>query len=70
MHAPRLGSFDQTDNGLACSEYFYDMLHQLLLIGRHAGGQTATDALLIGGLLASRQHDSAVAAPTEMRAAS
>lgn len=33
------------------SEYFYDLLEQLLVIGRQAGG----DALLIGGLVARRK---------------
>lgn len=36
------------------SEYFYDMLEQLLAIGRAAGGDALVDAALIGGLLASR----------------
>lgn len=37
------------------SEYFYDMLDQLLVIGRQAGGDAHTDAVLIGGLIASRR---------------
>lgn len=37
------------------SDYFYDMLDQLLVIGRQAGGDAMTDAVLIGGLLATRK---------------
>ena len=37
------------------SDYFYDMLGQLLVIGRQAGGDALVDAVLIGGLLATRR---------------
>jgi hypothetical protein len=37
------------------SDYFYEMLDQLLIIGRQAGGDASIDAVLIGGLLASRK---------------
>ncbi len=37
------------------AEYFYDMLDQLLIIGRQAGGDALIDATLIAGLLANRK---------------
>lgn len=37
------------------SEYFYDLLEQLPVVGRQAGGDAVTDALLIGGLVARRR---------------
>jgi hypothetical protein len=37
------------------SDYFYDMLDQLLIIGRLAGGEALIDATLIGGLIATRR---------------
>ena len=45
----------QTQLSTDRSDYFYDMLEQLLVIGRAAGGDALVDATLIGGLLATRQ---------------
>ena len=51
------------------SDYFYEMLDQLLIIGRQAGGDASIDALLIGGLLASRKAKVAPESPDERRSA-
>jgi hypothetical protein len=51
------------------SEYFYEMLDQLLVIGRQAGGDALVDATLIGGLLASRKANVAAETPDERRSA-
>ncbi len=51
------------------SEYFYEMLDQLLVIGRQAGGEALIDATLIGGLLTNRKAQIAAQAAQERGAA-
>ena len=53
MHAN--AKFEPALSQGAMSEYFYDMLDQLLILGRKAGGDAQIDAALIAALLASRK---------------
>ncbi len=57
MESQRKSLVKYDNDDLARRDYFYDMLDQLLLIGRQAGGQAAIDALLIKGLIDSRHQD-------------
>jgi hypothetical protein len=55
MNSLKISNVEYSTNAQAHAEYFYDMLNQLLVIGRQAGGDALIDATLIGGLLASRR---------------
>jgi hypothetical protein len=50
------------------AEYFYDMLHQLVVIGQQAGGKALIDATLIAGLVSGRKAET-LQSPAMRRAA-
>ena len=55
MNSLKKSGVESSPEADARSEYFYDMLDQLLIIGREAGGDALIDATLIAGLLATRR---------------